>query len=364
MSDQPTAEQLGKVGDMWDITRFDMVKEIALDDQAFSSDVSRFLQVPNGMDGEAHDAYRALIDRYLTRERVDEQAEGMRDVAREVIEGFLNHSGAAATQVDAVYLGALYAVRGAIRWLGWHPESEGELLDWVQANWHAKRAGDPEGNRQVADWFNNIVQRELARHRQEQLDDVTTELINDETLGRPLTDEELVSILRNWTGGDLGSMTLAVGVVMAGLADIPDLQQFMREGQADEDWALVIDEFLRINDPFIGSRRVVTRDTEVGGHSFKAGERVILNWAEANRDPAVFGDPLAFDPERNYKDNLVYGVGRHVCPGRYLSTVELKVFAEEALAATAEITPDFGAQRIASTPPMGGFASVPLLFVR
>ncbi|MBN8508551.1 MAG: cytochrome P450, partial [Burkholderiales bacterium] len=185
-----------------------------------------------------------------------------------------------------------------------------------------------------------------------------TELLHVAVDGRRLADADIVSILRNWTAGDLGSMAAALGVVVHFLATRPPVQAALRAGA--DDLAAAVDEMLRIDDPFLVNRRRVTRATEVAGFALEPGTVVYLNWTSANRDEAVFADPDAYRPHEHAPHNLVYGTGIHVCPGRPLATLELVVAARVLLAATAriELAPDAAAER--ETYPLGGWRRVPI----
>ena len=334
------------------------VTAAALDHETFSNGVSRHLQVPNGLDGPAHTAFRALVERYFTRERMAVLEPVVQQVAEDLV-AQLEVPG----PVDAVELGARFAVRAQTAWLGWPAELEDELLQWMEDNRAATRSRDRARTAEVAQRFDAII-RSLTDARREAgagaPEDVTTELVHDRVDGRELTDEEIVSVLRNWTGGDLGSMALCTGVVLARLADHPGLQDRLREGVPDREFDAVLDEILRIDDPFVVNRRVTTEPVTVGGRRFAAGDRVFLNWTSANRDPRMFGDPDAFDPAGNAPYNLVWGIGKHVCPGRPLATLELRALTRAVLAATATIGPDPGRPRERELPPVGGYAAVPL----
>lgn len=332
-----------------------LVTEIARDDRTFSSAVSRFLQVPNGMDGKYHTAFRALVDRYLSPRRVAELQAGTRQLAEEVVAEAVAGSNA----IDAVELGAQFAVRGSCAWLGWPRELEAELLRWVHANFAATRSGELEKTAEVARWYNEIITSLLKFRREHPTDDVTSELMQDRSLGRALTDEEITSILRNWTGGDLGTMAQCVGVVVAYLADNPHLQQRLRTGVSDAEWQAVLDEIMRLDDPFMASRRVATRDVTVGDTQVQAGQRLRLNWTAANQDPEVFGEQR-FDPAGHAEFNLVWGTGRHACPGRDLGTMQLRELIQALLAATRMIEPAMDGARVRSEPPAGGYDSVPV----
>jgi cytochrome P450 len=122
-----------------------------------------------------------------------------------------------------------------------------------------------------------------------------------------------------------------------------------------------VEEILRIDDPFVANRRVTTREVELGGETIPEGARVLLNWTAANRDPLVFGDPDEYDPAGHAAANLVFGVGPHVCPGRDLTLMELRVVVEELLARTSWIEPAPDRPAVRETPPVGGWARVPVV---
>ena len=196
-------------------------------------------------------------------------------------------------------------------------------------------------------------------------DDVTTRLLHETVDGRPLTDEEVVSILRNWTAGDLGSLAASLGVVVHRVATHPDRQDVTRARVAAGEHAAIeaaIEEVLRIDDPFVSNRRRTTREVEVGGRVIPAGDRVVLSWTAANRDPRVFGDPDEFRPEDNAAANLVFGVGPHVCPGRALTLMELRVAVVELLAGTERIVPA-DEEPVRERPPVSGWAQVPVVLL-
>jgi hypothetical protein len=122
-----------------------------------------------------------------------------------------------------------------------------------------------------------------------------------------------VSILRNWTVGELGTIAASAGIVAAYLAEHPELQRDLRANP--HDLPAAIDEILRIHPPLIANRRLAATGVELGGRTIAAGERVTVLWASANRDEGVFGDPDEYDPQRNAAANLLYGRGIHDCPG-------------------------------------------------
>lgn len=345
----------------WVLLRHELVVQAAQDDQRFSNAVSRHLHVPNGLDGDTHSAYRAALDVFFTAQALAPFHDAFRRVAAEVVASLPR-----GTAVDAVSgFGGRFAVRAQSTWLGWPSDLEDRLVDWVAENHAATRSGDRSWTRQVAEAFDEMIRSVLAPRRSrapaDEMDDVTSRLMRIQVDGRALADDEIVSVLRNWTGGDLGSIALCVGVLVHGLATQPALQDRLRAGVPDDEFDAMVDELLRIDDPFVSNRRVTTCPVTIGGVELPQGARVKLNWTSANRDQAVFGDPDALDPRNNAANNLVYGIGRHACPGRLLATLELRIALRALLAGTTSITlaPESPAERAVA--PVGGWASLPVI---
>ena len=342
----------------WVLLRHDLVVQAALDHDRFSNAVSSHLHVPNGLDSHEHTAYRQALDGFLTAEALAPFHAGFRRVASELIASLPR-----GVAVDAVFqVGARFAVRAQSAWLSWPADLEDRLVAWVAENHAATRSGDRSWTRQVAQSFDDMIQSVLARCRgaalESDADGVTARLMRTEVNRRPLTDAQIVSILRNWTGGDLGSMALCVGVLVHYLATQPALQERLRSGVPDAEFDAIVKEILRIDDPFVSNRRVTTCPVTIGGVELPQGARVKLNWTSANRDEAVFRDPDAMDPQCNADRNLVYGIGKHACPGSLLATLQMRIALQEILAATSSIAldPQRPAERAVS--PVGGWAEV------
>lgn len=350
----------------WVVLGHEEASRVAGDHESFSSAVSRFLQVPNGLDGAEHTAVRAATDPYFAPEEMAALESGIRQIARDLIDELTTDVGPEGTEIDAVStIGAVFAVRAQTRWLGWPTELEGELLQWMVDNHEATRSRDLARTSEVADRFDAIIASVLAPRRElgdDAPEDVTARLMR-QSLATPegersLRDEEIVSILRNWTGGDLGSIALCTGVLLTGIARMPQVAERLRVGSYAEA-GTIVDELLRIDDPFVSNRRVATCPVTLADQEISAGERLTIHWTSANRDARAFGDPDAFDPAANAPRNLVWGTGKHVCPGRPLATMELMVLLQELLA-VADVHP-------APTPgeraeaPLGGWSHAPVV---
>ena len=92
-----------------------------------------------------------------------------------------------------------------------------------------------------------------------------------------------------------------------------------------------IDEMLRFAPPVVHFRRTATRDIEFGGRQIKAGAKLVVYHAAANRDPAVFDDPDRFDITRSPNDHLSFGAGPHFCLGSHVAHSQMNAMFEQVL---------------------------------
>lgn len=356
---QLAACPVAHAGETYTVLGHREVTQAATDAEVFSSAVSRHRAIPNSLDGEDHAAYRAIVDRYMTSERVAAEEHQCRAHADAIVASLDRGS---MVRVIGQF-GIPYAVRTQLQWLGWPADLEEELVAWMADNRAATRSGEYARTAEVAARFDAMIER-LLEARDGTGEDVTSQLMRETVDGRPLTRAEIVSILRNWTAGDLGSLATSLGVLVQHLATHQDVQADLRQLVAAEDTDGIdaaILEILRIDDPFVANRRVTTRQTELGGVTIPAGARVVLNWTAANRDPEVFGDPDAFAPAANRENNLVFGIGPHVCPGMELSLMELRVAVVALLAGTAGVTPSPAEDPVRLEAPGSGWSQVPVV---
>jgi len=341
----------------WSLLRHEDVMRALLDHEAFSSAAFTHLTVPNGMDPPEHAAFRRIIEPYFAPEVMAAFEPACRDIAEAVAARLPPHG-----EMDVIPAVAEdFALRAQCAFMGWPDGLHEPLRAWTRRNAEATLARDRTQLAEVALEFDGHIRallQERREARQRAPRDVTTRLMQERVDGRALTDAEIVSIIRNWTVGEVGTIAASVGIILHYLAERPALQDGLRTAPADLPAA--IDEILRIHAPLIANRRVTRRSVVVGGRSIPAGQRVTLIWASANRDEAAFGDPDAFDPGRNQTRNLLYGAGIHVCPGASLARLELRLIIEALLRRTGRIALPPGRPPQRAVYPGSGFARLPL----
>jgi cytochrome P450 len=102
------------------------------------------------------------------------------------------------------------------------------------------------------------------------------------------------------------------------------------------------EEMLRWWTPVMTFRRTATAGCELGGQPIGAGDKVVVSFASANRDEAVFADADGFDIRRHPNPHLVFGHGPHFCLGSHLARAQMRALFTEVLSRTSAL--DFAGQ--------------------
>ncbi len=141
-----------------------------------------------------------------------------------------------------------------------------------------------------------------------------------------------------WLFAVAGNETLRNGLPGACIALIehPRSQEELRADPALMPSA--VEEMLRWWTPVMTFRRTAAIDCEIGGQPIRAGDKVVVSFTSANRDPHVFKDPGRFDLRRHPNPHLVFGHGPHFCLGAHLARVQMSALFTEVLARTSALT--------------------------
>jgi cytochrome P450 len=144
-------------------------------------------------------------------------------------------------------------------------------------------------------------------------------------------------------GGE--STAALIGSMVRRLAEAPETTRVLRE--RPELVPNFVEEVARLEPPFNFHYRLVRRDCELGGFELHSGDRLMLLWASANRDPAHVDDPDVLHLDRKYnKNHLTFGRGGHFCIGAPIARMEARVVCTELLEGTYSITPRPGPEPV------------------
>jgi cytochrome P450 len=191
--------------------------------------------------------------------------------------------------------------------------------------------GNPEPQR-LADVareeLNAILHAEFARCRHRPDASITSEMANDREVG--LSDEEVAAQLRVIMFGGIETIQSAIMNTILLLLRGPEQAAAVRAEPGL--LANAIEESLRLIPPVAFIERWTPRPIEIGGVAVGSGEFLGASVLAANRDPAVFDDPLGYDVHRaNARHHLSFSFGEHHCLGTHLTRIEVPAALERLL---------------------------------
>ncbi|MCU1379949.1 MAG: cytochrome [Acidimicrobiales bacterium] len=209
------------------------------------------------------------------------------------------------------------------------------------------------------------LMNELAEHRRANpADDLTTALVHNDLGEDMLAPSELgpFFILLAVAGNDTTRTGISLGMHL--LAEHPD-QRKVWQANVDGVAPSAVEEIVRAASPVTFMRRTATHDVELSGQQFHEGDRLILFYGAANRDPRVFDDPEGFDVRRNPNPHVGFGgPGPHFCLGAHLARRELAVMFRQLLTRLPdiEVVGDPVPLQAMGIPLVGGIKHLPVRF--
>ncbi len=174
-----------------------------------------------------------------------------------------------------------------------------------------------------------------AEQRDNSLTDTLAGGIETATINR----EQAIGILVILFGAAGESTAALLGCALQLMLQTPGLQERLRAEPALIE--AFIEEAIRLETPFKFHYRVVKHDTALCGTALAAGDRLLLGWAAANRDPEAFDAPDSVRLDRRQPQrHLGFGHGIHFCIGAPIARMEARITLEELLQRTARIEAD------------------------
>ncbi len=175
---------------------------------------------------------------------------------------------------------------------------------------------------------------EIAKQRTDPGDNYISRLQASDIDGEPVSDIVILNMCMLLLVAGVDTTWSSIGSSLLHFATHPDDRR--RLVAEPELLSSAVEEMLRLHAP-ASAGRVAMADVEHDGFTFKRGERMILSFPAANRDPAVFECPDEADIGRQKNRHVAFGVGIHRCAGSNLARLEMEV----ALAAWFARIPEF-----------------------
>jgi cytochrome P450 len=273
------------------------------------------------IDPPRHNKMRALVSQAFTPSRVAQQADTIRNIANELLDA----SSTSDTLEVIQDLAAPLPIRVIAEMLGIPLARQADFKRWA----HEILGSSPE--KAVASWraVEDYMRELLVQKRKQRADDLISVLLDSEIDGEALSEQELVDFCVILLGAGFETTKHLIGNALLCLDEHPDARE-----QVWADPSLVpgtIEEVLRFRPVVNRLARTVTKETEIGGKQFKAGERIFAWLASANHDEEQWSDPELFDIRRKPNPHLGFGSGIHVCIGAPLVRLEVKIALEQII---------------------------------
>ena len=277
------------------------------------------------MDPPRHRVYRSLINKVFSASRVKKMQPYMEQIADELIDGFIDRGECEFVSDFATPL-PVYVIADQ---LGVPRSDLRSIKIWSDA--FASRLGGMASPEEELENARHILEYQrymtavIEDRRENPRDDMISDMVNIEIEeGRQMSLPEAISMIEQLLVAGNETTTSALSGGLLSLIQLSDQMQLLLDDPAMIDNA--VEEILRLESPSAGLWRVVTCDTAIRGVEIKAGSSLMLRYAAANRDEAVFDQSEEMDVcRRNAKDHLAFGQGTHFCPGAMLARKEMQV---------------------------------------
>ncbi|RBY74725.1 cytochrome P450 [Geodermatophilus sp. TF02-6] len=342
--DEPVMPMIPVGPGYWAVTRYADVEAISSQPPVFCSgrgavsiadmpaDLHEFYGSLISMDDPRHAKIRRIVSKTFSPRMLEQTLDSVHAVVDDVLARARRTAQERDGAIDVVAdIAAPIPLRVICDMMGVPEESRAAVLE--QSN-VILSGGDPDLVEDADDPVSafltagvelaGLMERLAAERLERPRDDLTTALVATEVDGERLTHQEIASffILLLVAGNETTRTAISQGVLT--LHEHPDQRARWRADPGLDRTA--VEEIVRWVSPVTWMRRTATRDGEVGGHRFAAGDKFLLFYAAANRDPAVFRDPEDLDLAREPNPHVGFGSkGPHFCLGAHLARRELAV---------------------------------------
>lgn len=302
---------------------YDLVFRVLADPDTFSNHAFKqtlglsFGESLSTMDAPDHPRYRRIFQKAFLPNVVSQWGESVvAPVVDELVSQFEKKGSADLVQDFARH----YPFHVIYRQLGLDQEARKRFqkVAVTQTLFRSNLAQAIDAGAKLGDFLRELVERRLARPTE----DLVSHLAHAEVDGERLPTEVVVSFFRQLLNAGGDTTYRGTSTILTGLLTHPDQLDAVREDRSLIPQA--IEEGLRWEGPAMTSPRTATRDVELDGVTIPKGAIVDAVMGSANRDPAKFSNPDAFDIFRErHARPIPFGTGPHVCIGQHLAKVEI-----------------------------------------
>ena len=373
-----TNELTGEEDGVFAVTRFDDVVDISKRPEEFcsgkgavsivdmSEEMLEFFGSFINMDNPRHAHQRRIVAHSFTPNQLQGVLDSVESICTEVIDGFCEQGEADLVKV----LSQPYPLLVICDMMG-IPRSEFQTV--LDATNVILGGGDPEfmGDGEPLEaligagiQLVTLMTELVEERRKHPTDDLTSKLVHHDLGEDLLTPSEISSffILLAVAGNDTTRNAISYGLDL--LSKHPD-QRAVWQDDVEGVMPTAVEEIVRVASPVTFMRRTLTRAASVGGRQFDEGDKVVLFYGAANRDPRTFDAPETFDVRRAPNPHVGFGgPGPHFCLGAHLARREVSVVFRELFRRLPDLTVSGPAVPLDTTglPLVAGIKRLPVTF--
>jgi len=278
-------------------------------------------------DGDRHREMRATLMKYLSRPALNAHREKFSDMMVEQVKRYLNVGTFNGVTEIAMHL----PLEAVSRLVGLPEKDRAKMLRWAAASFNVigviEREGkinqelmaDIETFKDLGDYLRNLDPTTLQRGSW------AAELF-DQVIASGMSVDRARMSIRSFVLPSLDTTIYAMANLLYNLGRNPDQYQLLREDPSLIPGAVL--EGVRHSAVARWFARVAIKDYIAGDVYVPEGERVMILYGAANRDPRRYENPDKFDVTRKPVDQLGWGSGPHVCAGMGLAKMEMEVLLE------------------------------------
>ncbi|HUI01955.1 MAG TPA: cytochrome P450 [Acidimicrobiales bacterium] len=353
-----------EANDIWGITRYEDVRAVGQDPQAFTSTGGSRPNTPMpfmiDMDAPEHRRRRRLVSAGFTPHAVRDREPRIAAACDEIVDRVCEKG-----ECDLVAdIAAPLPLVMIADMLGFPAESWERLLHWSETMLLSQGSGDPDALTKAAEAFSewDTYVRGCIEERRGSgsTEDLLGMLVQGEVDGDRLDDASLVhESLLLLVGGDETSRH----VISGGMEALLRRPEQLEELRADRALlAGAVEEMLRWVSPIKNMNRQATCDVDMHGRTIRRGQNVLLLYPSANRDESVFDEPESFDIHRSPNDHVAFGFGAHLCLGHRLARAEIAAMVTCILDRLPDIRLEDDGNALRASNFIVGFESLPVAF--
>ena len=326
----------------WSLTRYEDIWHVSRNPQLFCSgkgsnigdmpvEINEFFGSMINMDDPKHFRLRSIVSKGFTPKEVAKVEEYVKTKATSIVDDLLERFPDGSCDF-VTEVAAPLPLKIICEMMGIPEADEPQIFAWTNT---ILGIGDPEYGTtldelmmaalQMFQYAQQLGEDRLANPK----DDITSVMMHAVVDGERLTTQEFGSffILLVVAGNETTRNAISHG--LKALTDDPD-QRAIWWDEFDGHTRTAVDEIVRWATPVIHFRRTATEDTSLSGQPIAAGEKVVMWYPSANRDPAKFDHPYDFDVRRDPGAQMGFGAGGpHFCLGANLARREIAVMFRE-----------------------------------